>query len=99
MANILFTVSLSKNFPSRKLASFSVHPGSKYFAYLCMERKLYADHMSGISTGLQKHFNDPATFKECMDYVEAKIGGKPSHFIIVLVFLKTDALLMHLGDC
>lgn len=55
--------------------------------------------MSGISTGLQKHFNDPATFKECMDYVEAKIGGKPSHFIIVLVFLKTDVLLMHLGDC
>ncbi|KIM99498.1 hypothetical protein OIDMADRAFT_180948 [Oidiodendron maius Zn] len=56
VANILFTVSLSKNFSSRKLASFSVHPGS-------------------ISTGLQKHFHDPATFKECMDYVEAKIGG------------------------
>ena len=92
-------MSLSNKFPSRKLASFSVHPGSKYFAYSCMERKLYADHMSGISTGLQKHFNDPATFTECMDYVEAKIGGKPFHFTIVLVLLKTDMLLVHLSNC
>lgn len=35
--------------------------------------------MLDISTGLQKHFQDPLVFKEIVEYVEAKIGGKNIH--------------------
>jgi hypothetical protein len=73
VANILFTVSLSKKFDSKQLASFSVHPGSKFPVAW---EKFWFDRVLDISTGLQKHFQDPVVFKEIVEYVEAKIGGK-----------------------
>jgi NAD(P)-dependent dehydrogenase (short-subunit alcohol dehydrogenase family) len=81
IAIILFTVSLSKKFDSKQIASFSVHPGSKsthtLLTCICRDSVLTAYYIfSGITTGLQKHFQDPVAFKEIVEYVEAKIGGE-----------------------